>query len=73
MLGQDASYHRKERASGTFQRSLTLPGKVDAEQVKATYKDGVLTILLKKRTGRDAEANRHYLGVTKGKGGVHHG
>jgi HSP20 family protein len=46
--GQDASYHRRERASGTFQRSLTLPTKVDAEQVKATYKDGVLTISLTK-------------------------
>jgi HSP20 family protein len=46
--GQDASYHRRERASGTFQRSLTLPAKVDPEQVKATYKDGVLTIRLGK-------------------------
>lgn len=46
--GVEASYHRKERACGTFQRSLTLPGKVDAEQVKATYKNGVLTIALSK-------------------------
>lgn len=47
--GHGASYHRRERASGTFQRSLTLPGKVDPEQVKATYKDGVLTIALRKQ------------------------
>jgi len=46
--GPDASYHRRERASGTFQRSLTLPRMVDPEKVKATYKEGVLTITLHK-------------------------
>ncbi len=43
---EGASYHRRERASGTFHRSLTLPNKVDAENVKANYKDGVLTVNL---------------------------
>jgi HSP20 family protein len=47
-VGETASYHRRERATGIFQRSLTLPGKLDAENVKATYKDGVLTVSLKK-------------------------
>jgi HSP20 family protein len=46
--GKDISYHRRERATGTFQRSLTLPGKVDAENVSATYKDGILTVTLEK-------------------------
>src|SRR5208337_1160240 len=45
---EDISYHRRERAPGTFQRSLTLPGKVDAENVSAKYKDGVLTVTLQK-------------------------
>ncbi len=45
-IEDDASYHRRERATGTFQRSITLPAKVDAEHVKATYKDGVLTVTL---------------------------
>lgn len=44
--GESFSYHRRERASGTFQRSLTLPTRVDAERVTATYKNGVLTITL---------------------------
>ncbi len=44
--GQDVSYHRRERAVGAFQRSLTLPTKIDAESVKATYKEGVLMITL---------------------------
>ncbi len=46
--GGEISYHRRERATGTFQRSLTLPSKVDAENVSATYKDGVLTVTLQK-------------------------
>jgi HSP20 family protein len=46
--GEQASYHRRERATGTFHRSLTLPTKVDPEDVKATYKDGVLTVILRK-------------------------
>ena len=46
--GEEISYHRRERATGTFQRSLTLPGKVDAENVSATYKDGVLIVTLQK-------------------------
>ncbi len=45
---KDASFHRRERATGAFQRSLTLPGKVDSENVKATYRNGVLTVTLSK-------------------------
>jgi HSP20 family protein len=45
-LGEGISYHRKERPSGTFQRSLTLPSNVESEEVKANYADGVLTIKL---------------------------
>ncbi|HTY25962.1 MAG TPA: Hsp20/alpha crystallin family protein [Desulfomonilaceae bacterium] len=47
-LNEGASYHRRERATGTFQRSLTLPTKIDSENVNATYKDGVLTVTLQK-------------------------
>jgi len=45
-VGAEASYHRRERATGTFQRSITLPGKVDPEKVTATYKNGVLMVTL---------------------------
>jgi HSP20 family protein len=37
-------YRRIERASGSFSRSLTLPAGVDAEQIKASFIDGVLEI-----------------------------
>jgi HSP20 family protein len=40
------NYHRVERSYGTFTRSFTLPGTVDAEKIRAESKDGVLTIAL---------------------------
>jgi HSP20 family protein len=43
-----ANWHRRERAYGTFERSLPLPGLVDQEQVEATLKLGVLTVKLPK-------------------------
>jgi HSP20 family protein len=40
--------HRQERYYGKFQRALTLPTAVASDNVKAAYKDGVLTITLPK-------------------------
>jgi len=40
--------HLRERAPITFARKLPLPGRVDAEAVTATLKDGVLTVTLPK-------------------------
>jgi HSP20 family protein len=40
--------HRTERVSGSFQRTISLPCKVDAGKIKATYTDGVLTTTLPK-------------------------
>jgi HSP20 family protein len=42
------SYHRKERADGSFNRTVTLPMEVEAERVEAKYADGILTITLPK-------------------------
>ena len=42
------SYHRKERADGTFNRTITLPSEIDAESVDARYADGILTLKLAK-------------------------
>lgn len=41
-------YQRRERFSGEFQRSLTLPGDVDKDTIKTEYNNGVLTITLPK-------------------------
>ena len=39
-------YHLKETRHGTFNRSFRLPVKVSEENIDATYKDGVLTVIL---------------------------
>ena len=46
---KEQSYHRVERSYGSFARSFTLPNTVNPENVKAEYKDGVLTLTLAKR------------------------
>lgn len=43
------NYHRVELSYGTFTRSFSLPGSVDAEKIRAESKNGVLTIVLPKR------------------------
>jgi HSP20 family protein len=45
---EEASHHRRERWFGKFERAFSLPAPVDARQVKATYRDGVLTVNLPK-------------------------
>jgi HSP20 family protein len=41
-------FHRVERHSGQFSRSLTLPAPVVESEVAAEYRDGVLSITLPK-------------------------
>ena len=42
------SYYRGERWWGKFERTLPLPIPVEAGKVKASYRDGVLTVTLPK-------------------------
>ena len=42
------NYHRIERAYGKFERSFRLPREVDAGNIKANYKNGVLTVHIPK-------------------------
>jgi len=41
-------YHRIERASGTFSRSLTLPEGIDPESIRASFEKGVLEVRIPK-------------------------
>lgn len=41
-----AAYHRRERGAGAFRRVVTLPRPVDAERIRASYKNGVLEVEL---------------------------
>jgi len=45
---ETAMSHRRERGLGSFTRVVRLPVEIDAEQVEATLKNGVLTIAMPK-------------------------
>jgi len=42
------SFHVIERASGTFQRSVRLPFEPAADQLRASFENGVLTVVVPK-------------------------
>lgn len=42
------SCYCSERFSGSFSRSIEIPGVVDKEKIEATYKDGILRLVLPK-------------------------
>ena len=44
----EANFYFAERWSGTFMRSVPLPPDVDKNQIKATFKNGVLEVHLPK-------------------------
>jgi HSP20 family protein len=45
---ETATAYHTERFHGRFQRSINLPESITRDQVKAQYKDGVLTVTLPK-------------------------
>ena len=42
----DAGYHRRQRATGAFTRTVRLDERIDADRVDATYAQGILLIQL---------------------------
>jgi HSP20 family protein len=44
----EGSFHRRERASGEFSRSLQLPADLDVTRAQASCKHGMLTIRIPK-------------------------
>jgi len=45
---EERNYIQRERRWGTFCRSVTLPDNVNAEQTKAQFEDGILTLIVPK-------------------------
>lgn len=43
---EGVSVHRRERLTGTFDRTLTVPMQIDADAIKAEYRDGVLALFI---------------------------
>ena len=38
--------HRRERISGEFDRTLSIPVQLDPDRIKAEYRDGILALFL---------------------------
>lgn len=60
---QDNRYHRTERYFGQFQREVNLPDHVVEESAKASYKNGVLEVHIKKaqpHQGRKIDVDFHH-------------
>ena len=45
---EEGEMYRSEIYFGRFQRSITLPARVDPNKIQAVYKDGILTVTLPK-------------------------
>jgi len=53
---ENERFYRKERPTGTFTRTVTLPDSVDPDSVKATYNNGVLKVQMEK--AQEAKAKK---------------
>ncbi|UCC24580.1 MAG: Hsp20/alpha crystallin family protein [Gemmatimonadales bacterium] len=58
---KEGRWHICERSYGSFERSFTLPRAVEADKVKASFDNGILTVHLPKRKeamGRKIEISK---------------
>ncbi|HEU0157395.1 MAG TPA: Hsp20/alpha crystallin family protein [Stellaceae bacterium] len=44
--GDKAALHRRERLAGDFDRAFTVPVEIEADKIKAEYRDGILALYL---------------------------
>jgi HSP20 family protein len=45
---ESGEYYRREISRGEFQRTISLPAQVDSDKARASFKDGILEIVLPK-------------------------
>jgi HSP20 family protein len=48
-MPDSAQYYRRERFSGPFRRTISLPEDVDPDRVEARYVDGILHVAIQRR------------------------
>lgn len=57
---KEENYQRMERSYGFFKRSFNLPKNIIAENINASFKDGVLDIVIPKNTDINAKTIKIY-------------
>src|SRR3984893_18311958 len=63
---KDRNYHVRERVQGAFSRTLPLPFAPDPNQVKAEFRNGVMTITIPKP--QEVKQKQHRIEVQKDTG-----
>jgi HSP20 family protein len=58
---EEKYYYRMERSQGGFYRRLSLPRGVTADQIKATYDDGVLRVTVPKPSGDEPAQSKIHI------------
>jgi HSP20 family protein len=44
--GEQASVHRRERISGVFDRTISVPVRIEPDRINAEYRDGILALFI---------------------------
>ena len=55
---EDSKIHRTERAYGSFERKFKIPEMIHEQDIEATMKDGVLSVVLPKKQEHKMESKR---------------
>jgi HSP20 family protein len=61
---KDRRFHRVERSFGSFRREIAMPCEVEGDKITATFKKGVLTVVLPKSSRSEVLGKR--IQVTRG-------
>lgn len=51
---QTASAHRRERVFGVFDRTISLPMRIEADAIQAEYSDGILVLFIPRSASEKA-------------------
>ena len=62
----DQDFYRLERYYGSFQRTIPLPCEVESDQVDASFKDGILSVVLKKTKAAQKRTKKIPINVSQG-------
>jgi HSP20 family protein len=55
---KDKDYYRRERSFGSFERSFRLPDDIEQDKIDATFKNGVLSVVLPKSAEAQKQAKK---------------
>jgi HSP20 family protein len=55
---KDKSYFRVERSFGSFQRSIRIPDDIEADKIKASFKNGLLNISIPKSEDKEKSVKK---------------